>query len=106
LLHSRPTLAWGPIEAAVLRRSITLWLLIRVTIGVLLILGNADPLRLDARAVLLIVAAVGIVSWLDTNRRNESLLLDNLGTPRWMVHLLGLGPAAVLEMVLGILSRI
>lgn len=105
LERSRPILAWGPVERAVLRRSITFWILVRGTLGMLLALGGADPLLLDVRAILLLIGVVGTISWLDTTRRNEDLLLANLGTPRWMVHLLGFGPVATLETLLGILSR-
>jgi hypothetical protein len=79
LQRGRTILAWGPVERAVLRRSITLWILVRGTFGMLLALGGADPLLLDVRATFLLIGAVGTISWLDTTRRNEDLLLANLG---------------------------
>jgi hypothetical protein len=98
-------LVWGPVEVAVLRRAMALWLLIRVAVSGLLVANEANPLSVHPRAALIIVATVGFLSWIDTKRRNEDLLLANLGTSRYAVHGLGVGPALVFEILIGTLSR-
>jgi hypothetical protein len=71
---------------AVLRRSLTVWIMIRVVVTALLVSAGAHPYWLHPKAVLIIIASVGYLSWSDTKRRNEHLLLANLGTPRWFIH--------------------
>jgi hypothetical protein len=58
------------------------WLLIRVVISALLVVNEANPLSIHPRSALIIIATVGFLSWIDTKRRNEDLLLANLGTSR------------------------
>jgi hypothetical protein len=97
---------WSPVEVAVLRRALVLWALIRVAVSGLSVASDAPPMAIDPKAVLIIVATVGVLSWIDTKRRNEDLLLANLGTSRWTIHALGTGPALSLEVLLGTLSRL
>lgn len=97
---------WGPVEVAVLRRAVVLWLLIRVAISGLVVANEANPLSIHPKAALIIVSTVGVLSWIDTKRRNEDLLLANLGTSRRAVHALGFGPPLLLEVLIGTLSRI
>lgn len=100
------SIAWGPIEMAVLRRALTLWLMLRLVVTALLVVLGAHPFWLHPKAALIIIASVGSLSWLDTKRRNEHLLLANLGTPRWFIHGLAFAPVVILELFFGILSRI
>jgi hypothetical protein len=100
-------IGWGPIEVAVLRRALVLWVLIRVAVaGLLLLAKDGHPLSIDPRAALIIVATVGVLSWVDTKRRNEDVLLANLGTSRWTIHVVSVGPALMLEGLLGVVSRL
>jgi hypothetical protein len=43
-------LVWGPVEVAVLRRAMVLWLLIRMAISGLVVANEADPLSINPRA--------------------------------------------------------
>jgi hypothetical protein len=97
---------WGPIEMAVLRRALTLWLMVRLVVTALLLSAGAHPYWLYPKAALIVISSVGYLSWLDTRRRNEHLLLANLGTPRWLIHGLRVAPVLILEIGLGVLSRI
>jgi hypothetical protein len=97
---------WGPVEMAVLRRALTLWLMIRLVVTAFLVPAGAHPFWLHPKAALIVIASVGYLSWLDTRRRNEHLLLANLGTPRWLIHGLGFAPVLILELGFGVLSRI
>jgi hypothetical protein len=86
---------------------LVLWVLIRVAVtGLLLMTHEGHPLSIDPRATLLIIATVGVLSWVDTKRRNEDILLANLGTSRWAIHVFSVGPALMLEALLGALSRL
>jgi hypothetical protein len=97
--------AW-PIEMAVLRRSMGLWLVGRLALAVLLLLSDANPVVLHPKASLVFASVVGLLSWLDTRRRNEDLLLANLGTPRRAVYLFQFGPALGLEFLIAVIGRL
>lgn len=84
-------------EAAVARRALILWVLARLAVGIGRALLGDGTRALDPRASLLLVLVVGTLSWIDTRRRGEALLLANLGRSRMAIHLLGVGPALVLE---------
>lgn len=87
-------------EPAIVVRAAVLWILARGTVAGLLLIMESPPLGLDTRASLALVLVVGALSWLDTRRRNEDLLLANLGVSRGTVHGLGLAPPLVGEVLL------
>ena len=62
--------------------------------GVLLALGSVTT-ALSTSALL--VVAASLVVWLDARRRNEILLLANLGFPGWSISVVGGLVAALLE---------
>lgn len=94
------------IEKAVARRAVVLWLLVRGMIGVLLLIFDENPAFLHPRATVVVVAVVGFLSWLDTKSQNEHVLLANLGTERWAIHLLGVGPPFLLEVGVAVVARL
>lgn len=87
-------------ETAIVVRAAVLWVLARGTAAGLLLLMESPPLGLHTRASVALVLVVGAVSWLDTRRRNEDLLLANLGVSRGAVHGLGLAPPLIGEVLL------
>lgn len=89
-----------------LRRSTLLWFLGRLTLAALLLIGEGNPVVLHPKASLLLVIAVGVLSSLDTRRRNEDLLLANLGTSRSTIYLLGFGPPLALEFLVAVIGRL
>jgi hypothetical protein len=91
-------------ELAIARRAAVLWLLSRIAASPLLAATGEHPVFVNPRSAMIVVAAVGALSWLDTRRRNEDLLLANLGTPRWVIHLAGLGPPAALEVLVAMIG--
>lgn len=95
-----------PIELGVLRRTLTLWFVGRLVMVALLLLARAHPIVMHPRAALLFALAVGTLSFLETRRRNEELLLANLGTSRWLVRLLQFGPALGLEFLIAVVGRV
>lgn len=97
--------AW-PIEIAVSTRSIGLWLVGRLVVAALLLVLDANPVVLHPKASLAFAGVVGLLSWFETRRRNEDLLLANLGTPRRAVYLLQFGPALGLEFLVAVLGRL
>jgi hypothetical protein len=87
-------------ETAILVRAAVLWVLIRAALAGVLMVMESPPLGLATRASVGLVLVVGALSWLDTRRRNEDLLLANLGVSRGTVHGLGLAPPLAGEVLL------
>ena len=96
----------GSIERAVARRAAVVWILLRVLLAAFLLAEGFDPVRLDLRGVALVIAAVGAISLLDTRSRSEHILVANLGTTRWEIHLLGFGPATLGEIAVAVAARL
>lgn len=97
----------GPIEWAVMRRALTLWFLLRITVGGLAAAtGEGSAGILTPYGSLAVVALAGFLSRLDTRRRNEVLLLANLGTSASMTNLLSFGPPMVIEFTIAVLTRL
>jgi hypothetical protein len=95
----------GPIEFAVIRRILCLWLAARIAAAFLLLLVRLNPLDLSVRGGLILVACVGTLSWIDTKRRNEDILLANLGTSPAILTVAPCVPPFVMELGLMWMSR-
>ena len=94
-------------EAAVAGRAALLWLLLRLTTAALLFaFAGANPVLLAPRASVIIATVAGYLSLLDTKRRNEDLLLANLGTSRVAVYTLCFGPPFAVELLTAIAGRL
>ena len=85
-------------------RSAWLWLLGRLALAPLVLAAGGDPLVMNPRASLILIALVGTLSWLDTRGQNEDLLLANLGTSRSVIHTLGFGPPLALECLAAVIG--
>jgi hypothetical protein len=100
------TVSFGVLERSLIMRTIALWLLVRLMLGLIWLLmaaftgvADGDPVFLAPSAAMLAVVVTAGLSWLATRLSREDLLLANLGTPAWI----GLGlmciPPLVLELV-------
>lgn len=81
-----------------------LWILVRLTAT--FTMAGDNPMVLPPKASLIVIAVAGFLSRLDTGRRNEDLLLANLGTSRAVVYLLCFGPALAFEFWIGVIGRL
>lgn len=88
------------IEIRILLRAMGLWMLGRAMLAGLHSLMGQPPLAQSPLSSLGLIGLVGLLVWIDTRRRNEDLLLANLGVPRWRLCLLGVAPPAGLEVLL------
>ncbi|CAN5868880.1 hypothetical protein BH23GEM9_BH23GEM9_29680 [soil metagenome] len=82
-------------ERAVAWRSASIWLLLRLVVAALLALLDSDPLSIDPRGVLILMVTVGVLGFVETKRRNEDVLLANLGTSRALILVLCFGPPLI-----------
>ncbi len=75
-----------------------IWLAARATAGVLMAMLTEDSaVWLPLWGSLWIALVSGMLTWLETRRRHEHLLLGNLGISRGVLSGLGLLPALLLE---------
>ena len=85
-----------PIAAAILLRGVVIWAGLRLGFQFLGVFAFG---RVPGVALALILL-VGILGWIEAERRNEVLLLANLGVGPIMIIVLTAGPAVVLELLL------
>jgi hypothetical protein len=96
-----------PFLVPLLIRGAIVWLATRVTIGIFIAIFHDGPvLRLSPAGALWLVMLVGSVTWIETRRRHEDLLLGNLGVASRVVFAFGLLPALALESVMAVAARV
>ena len=93
------------IVTAYLARAALLWLLARAALGIVLLFGGFDPIRLLPIARMEVVLLSVAIGFLDVRRRHEFVLLGNLGVRRRVLALLFAIPAIVADVVLGLVLR-
>ena len=94
----------SPVETGVLRRALLFWLLMRILAAVMIAfaaesspLGAGPPHIMGFKGALIVAVATGFVGLIDVRRRNEDLLLANLGTAPSRIRVLAFAPPALLE---------
>ena len=92
-----------------LLRAAVLWVSVRVVLGVAVWLrgGMSAPfsLRVSLPAACWVVLIIAGLNLLESRRRNEDLLLANLGTPAWALFLLSGLPPALAELLVASAPR-
>lgn len=91
------------LERGIALRAIYLWLILHIIFALLLLMVKQPPFEFSTRAGAVLVGVVTLLSWRELRRRNEDLLLANLGVgiPR-LIALCTL-PPLVLEITLRVL---
>ena len=69
----------------------------RAVLGVLLVFFSASPIRFPAAISFALVVAVFLISYADLQRRQERILLHNLGMPVMLILAISALPAIVAE---------
>jgi hypothetical protein len=72
----------------------------RIAVAFLLLRMRENPLDLTPHGVLILVGFLAVVSWLESRRRNEDILLANLGTSPAVVSAVALTTVIVIETAL------
>jgi hypothetical protein len=95
----------GAIEQSLIRRSGSLWLLVRVVIAPFAMLATDEhPVFLSPPAAVVVIAVCISLCWIETRRKFEDLMLANLGTSPWTIGLLISIPPAVLELAVALVE--
>jgi len=89
-----------------LARASLFWLGVRGLSAWVLYQSGLSPVRLAWPQAGWLAVAVAVLVWWETRRKGELLLLANLGHGHAPVLLLGLGPPLVMEVVLGLGTRL
>lgn len=109
----QPVLLIPHFTRSILVRSLVTWAFVRVAASAVMRhveaaagLPPGNPLRLNLVAALLVIGIVGVVGWVSSRRRNEDLFLLCLGYDRY--HLAGMLvlPALLLEIAVGVATRL
>ncbi|HEU4800644.1 MAG TPA: hypothetical protein VFS94_08430 [Gemmatimonadales bacterium] len=97
-----PSLPGREFLIPLLVRGLFVWLVLRAVLAfiAMLIEGAPQPIVVPGRAALWLVLIVTAVGILELRRRNETLLLANLGVRRWLLALLCAAPAIVGELAI------
>ena len=87
---------------ALLKRSGAFWVGVRLIILAATglppaIAGEGGAISTGAGTLLIVIAAAGALTYWETHRRNEPLLLANLGTPPTTIAVLIFTPIVLLE---------
>ena len=88
------------VTTAFLFRGALLWAVTRATVSLFLVLGGGTGLAIPFIMIVLVVATVVVLGWLDIRRRHERVLLGNLGIRPLLVTALLAGPAVLGEALL------
>jgi hypothetical protein len=94
----------GVMEQSLIRRSGSLWLLIRVVIAPFVMATGEHPVFLGPPAAMLVIAVCVSLCWIETRRRFEDLMLANLGTSPWTIIFLVAVPPVLLELALALVG--
>ena len=81
-------------------RGLWLWMLLRCTHTVVLLLGDVRPTLSAGRATLAVVVLAALLSVVDVARRRETVFFGNLGVPSRTVAAVGAVPAVAMELIL------
>lgn len=85
---------------AYLRRGATMWLMMRLCVSAVLLFGREDPLHVAPSTVLMLIAATAGLTLIDMRRRNERMLIGNLGYRPSVLSAIAVVPAAAGEIAL------
>ncbi|HST07780.1 MAG TPA: hypothetical protein VLJ83_06380 [Gemmatimonadaceae bacterium] len=88
------------VTTAYLLRGALLWAVTRATISLFLVLGGGSGVALPFVMIVLVVAAVVLLGWIDIRRQHERILLGNLGIRPLVVSVLLAAPAVIGETLL------
>jgi hypothetical protein len=81
-----------------LLRGATIWVATRAAVGLLLLMGSGDPIRLHGAASLALVGTCVAAATIDEFRMGEGVLIANLGVSRAWCLLLDLVPPLLGEL--------
>lgn len=83
-------------------RGAFLWLVLRAVFAfiAMLIEGAPQPIVVPGQAALWLVLIVAVLGMIELRRRNQLLLLANLGVRRWVLALLCAAPAILGELAI------
>lgn len=95
-LQEADSRALWPLACVLLLRGALFWAGFRLMLQMVML--TAVPIRLEEGAGSLAVASVAFLAFFDARRRNEVLLLQNLGIAPWLVACAGVIPPAILEL--------
>ena len=84
----------------VMLRGLVLWLLLRCTHAVVLLMAGMRPSLSAGSAMVPVVLLAALLSLVDIARRRETVFLGNLGIPARTVAAVGAAPAAAMEIIL------
>ena len=84
----------------VMLRGLWLWLLLRCTHAVVLLLSDMRPSLSAGSAVVAVVLLAALLSVVDVARRRETVFFGNLGIPSRTVATVGAAPAVAMELIL------
>jgi hypothetical protein len=84
-----------------LTRALIIWASLRTMTGLgIALLGSGAPFHLGATTAALLTLVSGTLCWIEIRRQREHFLLGNLGVSQPVLFLLGLAPAAAIEILL------
>lgn len=90
----------APLVRQVMLRGLVLWLLLRCTHAVVLLLADMRPSPSAGSGAVAVVLLAALLSVVDIARRRETVFFGNLGIPPQTVAAVGAAPAAAMELVL------
>lgn len=90
----------APLVHQVMLRGLWVWVLLRCTHAVVLLLNDLRPTLSAGSDTLAVVLLAALLSVVDIARRRETVLFGNLGIPRRTVAAVGAVPAAAMELAL------
>jgi hypothetical protein len=76
---------------------------VRLLLAFLFGLLGDNPVSINARASMIVVGIVFVLSYITARSYNEDIFLANLGTPHCVLVMLCAGPPAALEIAVGIM---
>jgi hypothetical protein len=90
------------ITTAYLLRGALLWAVARATVSLFLVLGGGSGVAIPFVMIILVVATVVVLGWIDIRRKHERVLLGNLGVRPLVVSALLAAPAVLGETLLSL----
>ena len=92
----------APLVRQLMLRGLWIWLLLRCTHAVVLLLARIHPTPSAGLAIVPVVMLAALLSIVDIARRRETVFFGNLGVPQSTVAAVGAAPAAAMELLLGL----
>jgi hypothetical protein len=90
---------------AYLRRGAILWLTMRLCVSAVAAFGGEDPFHVAPTTILTLIVGSAALMLVDIRRRNERMLIGNLGWRPSVLSCLALIPAAIGELAIHLAAR-